>query len=108
MNHSPESLSLDRSVDDPSAVNSIQGDAAAVDVEGQGKEQKLLPRETGHDIGMSSPVPLSEEAVGVITRLRNMKVRGFFLLIHAFFVTLIPLPRRMKMRIGHGGVMSFF
>lgn len=36
---------------------------------------KLLPRETGQDIGMGSPVPLSSEAVGVITRLRNMKVR---------------------------------
>lgn len=35
---------------------------------------KLLPRETGEDIGMGSPVPLSQEAVGVITRLRNMKV----------------------------------
>ncbi|KAL1945478.1 hypothetical protein VTO73DRAFT_2329 [Trametes versicolor] len=34
---------------------------------------KLLPRETGHDIGMGSPVPLSAEAVGIITRLRNMK-----------------------------------
>ncbi|RDB25035.1 Uncharacterized protein C18B11.02c [Hypsizygus marmoreus] len=34
---------------------------------------KLLPRETGKDIGMGSPVPLSAEAVGVITRLRNMK-----------------------------------
>ncbi|KAI0263315.1 hypothetical protein BGY98DRAFT_940258, partial [Russula aff. rugulosa BPL654] len=32
-----------------------------------------LPRETGKDIGMGSPVPLSVEAVGVITRLRNMK-----------------------------------
>jgi len=32
-----------------------------------------LPRETGKDIGMGSPVPLSTEAVGVITRLRNMK-----------------------------------
>jgi hypothetical protein len=36
--------------------------------------QRLLPRETGHDIGMGSPVPLSAEAVGVITQLRNMKV----------------------------------
>ena len=35
---------------------------------------QLLPRETGKDIGMGSPVPLSAEAVGVITRLRNMKV----------------------------------
>lgn len=34
----------------------------------------LLPRESGEDIGMGSPVPLSSEAVGVITRLRNMKV----------------------------------
>ncbi|KAJ7198474.1 pseudouridine synthase, partial [Mycena pura] len=34
---------------------------------------KLLPRETGEDIGMGSPVPLSSEAVEVITRLRNMK-----------------------------------
>jgi hypothetical protein len=38
------------------------------------EKSKLLPRETGHDIGMGSPVPLSAEAVGVITRLRNMKV----------------------------------
>ncbi|KAJ7033435.1 pseudouridine synthase [Mycena alexandri] len=34
---------------------------------------KLLPRETGEDIGLGSPVPLSSEAVGVITQLRNMK-----------------------------------
>jgi len=38
---------------------------------------KLLPRETGHDIGMGSPVPLSKETVEVITRLRNLKVRGY-------------------------------
>ncbi|KAG6865469.1 hypothetical protein C0991_002296 [Blastosporella zonata] len=38
-----------------------------------GPGAKLLPRETGMDIGMGSPVPLSSEAVGVITRLRNMK-----------------------------------
>ncbi|KAF7980139.1 hypothetical protein HWV62_39579 [Athelia sp. TMB] len=41
--------------------------------EGVEDKPKLLPRETGHDIGMGSPVPLSAEAVGVITRLRNMK-----------------------------------
>ena len=35
--------------------------------------RKLLPRETGEDIGMNSPVPLSAELVGVITRLRQMK-----------------------------------
>ena len=34
---------------------------------------KLLPRESGLDVGMGSPVPLSAEAVNVITRLRNMK-----------------------------------
>lgn len=34
----------------------------------------MLPRETGHDIGLCAPVPLSSEAVGVITRLRNQKV----------------------------------
>ncbi|KAF9012597.1 tRNA-pseudouridine synthase [Cyathus striatus] len=35
--------------------------------------RKLLPRETGEDIGMGSPVPLSKEAVEVVTYLRNMK-----------------------------------
>jgi hypothetical protein len=35
---------------------------------------KRLPRETGEDIGMGSPVPLSREAVQIITNLRNMKV----------------------------------
>ncbi|KAI0364964.1 pseudouridine synthase [Pilatotrama ljubarskyi] len=48
-------------------------DAAAKDGEGAAPRPKLLPRETGHDIGMGSPVPLSAEAVGIITRLRNMK-----------------------------------
>ena len=36
--------------------------------------KRLLPRETGHDIGMGSPVPLSKEAVDVIRKLRNQKV----------------------------------
>lgn len=40
----------------------------------EGDTRKMLPRETGEDIGMGSPVPLSGEAVGIITRLRNMKV----------------------------------
>lgn len=40
----------------------------------------LLPRETGHDIGMGSPVPLSAEAVQIITRLRNMKVRPILIM----------------------------
>jgi tRNA pseudouridine32 synthase len=48
----------------------------AVDKLGEDLEAKakLLPRETGEDIGMGSPVALSDEAVGIITRLRNMKV----------------------------------
>ena len=37
-------------------------------------EVESLQRETGHDIGLGSPVPLSNEAVGVITRMRNQKV----------------------------------
>lgn len=37
---------------------------------------RLLPRETGEDIGTASPVPLTVEAVGVISRLRNMKDEG--------------------------------
>ena len=51
---------------------------------------KRLPRETGEDIGMGSPVPLSSEAVGVITRLRNMKVslrfRCIKILVPYFFL----------------------
>ncbi len=39
---------------------------------------KRFPRETGEDIGMGSPVPLSKEAVGIITRLRSMKVSSSF------------------------------
>ncbi|KAL4079052.1 pseudouridine synthase [Scleroderma citrinum] len=54
--HSPEILSLGTNDDVP-----------------LDNKRKLLPRETGHDIGMGSPVPLSSEAVQVITRLRNMK-----------------------------------
>ena len=40
---------------------------------------KLLPRETGHDIGMGSPVPLSNETVEIITRLRSLKVWTSFI-----------------------------
>jgi tRNA pseudouridine synthase 9 len=56
-------------------ANSTSGDIA----------NKRLPRETGEDIGMGSPVPLSSEAVGVITRLRNMKVNLRFRCIFLFF-----------------------
>ncbi len=58
---SPESLSS------PPTGNAEQDSSS-------GPQKRLLPRETGQDIGMGSPVPLSSEAVGVITRLRNMKV----------------------------------
>ena len=67
--------------DDPSSSGglSIVADQAAVENTDGATETpvaaaKLLPRETGHDIGMGSPVPLSAELVGIITRLRNMKV----------------------------------
>ncbi|KAG8898985.1 hypothetical protein FRB99_007009 [Tulasnella sp. 403] len=36
-------------------------------------ENNLLPRETGEDIGMMSPVALSSETVAVISALRNQK-----------------------------------
>ncbi|KAI9067461.1 pseudouridine synthase [Trametes sanguinea] len=53
-------------------AHSVQAEGAS-DGETEKPRPKLLPRETGHDIGMGSPVPLSAEAVGIITRLRNMK-----------------------------------
>ncbi|KAI0740953.1 pseudouridine synthase [Earliella scabrosa] len=53
----------------PSAPVAVEGQADGAEA----PRPKLLPRETGHDIGMGSPVPLSAEAVGIITRLRNMK-----------------------------------
>ncbi|KAI5831254.1 pseudouridine synthase [Schizophyllum commune Tattone D] len=50
------------------------GDAVTGDAGADAKvARKLLPRETGEDIGMGSPVPLSSEAITVITNLRNMK-----------------------------------
>ncbi|RDX43403.1 pseudouridine synthase [Lentinus brumalis] len=58
----------------PESISRPMGNAPATDSnEGEDPRPKLLPRETGHDIGMGSPVPLSAEAVGIITRLRNMK-----------------------------------
>lgn len=67
--------------DDPSSSGGLNtaADQAAVEntngpTEAPAAAPKLLPRETGHDIGMGSPVPLSAELVGIITRLRNMKV----------------------------------
>lgn len=89
----PESLSryhtpngLNGNIQGPSSESTLQTDRLDANVEESGgnpkvDEQttikvarpKLLPRETGHDIGMGSPVPLSAEMVGIITRLRNMK-----------------------------------
>lgn len=66
---------------------------------------KLLPRETGHDIGMGSPVPLSKETVEIITRLRNLKVRGYPS-SHLSCMGMLTSPSRMKMKIGAAGGMS--
>jgi len=63
---------------------------------------KLLPRETGQDIGMGSPVPLSSEAVGVIRRLRNMKVASS---LHSYHLS--HWECRMKTKTGAVGGMSF-
>ncbi|KAG1830192.1 pseudouridine synthase [Suillus variegatus] len=64
--NSPEALNLKPSndTDSPSLLTSEEESNARA---------KLLPRETGHDIGMGSPVPLSSEAVEIITKLRHMK-----------------------------------
>ncbi|KAF8644092.1 hypothetical protein AX16_008697 [Volvariella volvacea WC 439] len=62
----PESITKD--IPEPSNGETGHGEQASLK-----PYHKLLPRETGQDIGMGSPVPLSSEAVGVITRLRNMK-----------------------------------
>ncbi|RPD57956.1 pseudouridine synthase [Lentinus tigrinus ALCF2SS1-7] len=56
----------------PESINRTTS-ATENDKDDEAARPKLLPRETGHDIGMGSPVPLSAEAVGIITRLRNMK-----------------------------------
>ncbi|KAF6761201.1 tRNA-pseudouridine synthase [Ephemerocybe angulata] len=89
-----QNLSLSPSEDEPTNTNTTTDTPETIDAapqvilnkSGKPKEwlkpkptvpvptaTKLLPRETGDDIGMGSPVPLSAEAVGVITRLRNMK-----------------------------------
>ncbi|EMD41444.1 hypothetical protein CERSUDRAFT_110021 [Gelatoporia subvermispora B] len=79
----PEAISRLREAlapDSPSVDGSVIGtsDAPTPDMIDDGAKieapaRKLLPRETGHDIGMGSPVPLSADMVGIITRLRNMK-----------------------------------
>jgi len=81
----PELLSKNPTVQQNSPSLSVNSSITAEQDEGHGVEStsgasdaptytpKLLPRETGHDIGMGSPVPLSADMVGIITRLRNMK-----------------------------------
>ncbi|KAG1824488.1 pseudouridine synthase [Suillus subaureus] len=64
--NSPEALNLKPSHDTNSPL-------LLTSEEENDTRAKLLPRETGHDIGMGSPVLLSSEAVEIITRLRNMK-----------------------------------
>ncbi|KAH7883344.1 pseudouridine synthase [Phlebopus sp. FC_14] len=65
----PPHLQVDNS---PETLSNGSDDTTHPDSECQPK-RKLLPRETGEDIGMGSPVPLSSEAVGIIYRMRNMK-----------------------------------
>lgn len=67
------------SITHPSNLGKGEEISADANGSGQGPEMKpkLLPRETGHDIGMGSPVPLSAEAVSIITNLRNMKVSHY-------------------------------
>ncbi|KAJ2918063.1 hypothetical protein MD484_g2398, partial [Candolleomyces efflorescens] len=101
----------------PSEVPSIGQSLTNGDTVKRTPKPKLLPRETGEDIGMGSPVPLSAEAVGVITRLRNMKdededwsrwrdvvfrVKGA-LNPHSLVVTPPPLQNRRK----RGGKATF-
>jgi len=57
----------------PESLSTTTSEELGAIVPNGASKPKLLPRETGHDIGMGSPVALSQETVGVITRLRNMK-----------------------------------
>lgn len=95
--NSPEALNLKPSndTDSPSLLTSEEESNARA---------KLLPRETGHDIGMGSPVPLSSEAVEIITKLRHMKVSDSK---HEQVCDAL-IENRMKTRIGVAGEMSYF
>ncbi|KAI0343606.1 pseudouridine synthase [Trametopsis cervina] len=72
----PESISSSgkpsMTTDVPAGTNGTSSDVAGLEIQVE-PAKKPMPRETGHDIGMGSPVPLSAEAVKVITQLRNMK-----------------------------------
>ena len=71
----------------PEAPAEVQCESTSlpVDTKAEGSSKpsasKPLPRETGDDIGFGSPVPLSAEAVRVITNLRNLKVSSSCLCI---------------------------
>ncbi|TCD64780.1 hypothetical protein EIP91_003640 [Steccherinum ochraceum] len=70
----PEALQSRSSTTTTPSPDAADGDNNGTSDNAQGSEKPaLLPRETGHDIGLASPVPLSAEAVKVITGLRNMK-----------------------------------
>ena len=95
----------------PEAPVEVQSESTSlpVDTKAEGGSSKAsaskpLPRETGDDIGFGSPVPLSAEAVRVITNLRNLKVSRYSLCIH------VDLSHthfyRMKKRIGVDGETS--
>lgn len=110
---SPESLAKDAAGASFSAMGESNEKGGKVGASEEAREEtkevetpvkpKLLPRETGEDIGMGSPVPLSAEAVGVITRLRNMKVRAF----HSLLAPDVDVDlSRMKTRTGAGGATS--
>ena len=68
----PHLQSMTEMQGNPESLSNASG--SLDDTSSDGSQQRLLPRETGEDIGMGSPVPLSGEAVGIITRLRNRKV----------------------------------
>ncbi|KAI9573291.1 pseudouridine synthase [Boletus coccyginus] len=89
---SPESLAASGACMD-AEPNLSKNESGAEDEDNETHPQlrKLLPRETGRDIGMGSPVPLSAEAVQIITRLRNMKVRPI-LVAHWFSFFFCSLP----------------
>ena len=90
--HNPENVSAKKTLEQSVSQDTMEergekagkekaegAKALEAEKEAESRARKLLPRETGHDIGMGSPVPLSAEAVSVITNLRNMKVSSLLL-----------------------------
>lgn len=89
----------------PSELPESSDSLTRSDAVSQVNSGKLLPRETGRDIGMGSPVPLSKETVEIITRLRNLKVRGYPPSQISCIRVLTESPR-MKMKTGAVGGTS--